>query len=78
MIFGIKEKIIAFLALIAGFFAFKSKLQKGKIDSLKDQVSASERLETIEKAMDVAEKEAETNEIESKSNLNDDDWRDSI
>ena len=78
MIFGIKEKVIAFLALVAGFFAFKSKLQKSKIDSLKDQVSASERLETIEKAMDVAEKEAETNEIESKNNLDDDDWRDNI
>ena len=76
--FGIKEKLIAFLALIVGIFAIKSKFQDGKIEDLEDENKRFEKENTIEKAMRVAEKEIEKEEIMAKSHIDSSDWRNNI
>ena len=76
--FGLKEKIIAFLALVVGFFAIKSKFQESKIEGLEDENERHEKKDTIEKAVHEAEKQAEKDEITAKAHIDSTDWRNNI
>jgi len=73
--FGLKEKLIAFLALVVGFFAIKSKFQESKIEGLENENERHEKKDTIEKAMDEVEAQAEKDEITAKSYIDSSDWK---
>ena len=73
--FGLKEKWIAFLALVVGLFAIKSKFQESKIEGLEDENERFEKKDTIEAVMDKAEEQAEKDEITAKSYIDSVDWK---
>ena len=75
MMFGLKEKLIAFMGLIAGFFFIKSKFQESKIEVLEDENERFEKKDTIEKAMDSAEEQAEKDEITARAYIDSVDWK---
>ena len=76
--FGLKEKLIAFLALVVGFFAIKSKFQESKIEDLENENERHEKKDTIEAAMVEATEQAEAEEITAKSNIDSSDWKRNI
>lgn len=76
--FGVREKIIAFMGLVIGFFAIKSKFQESKIEGLEDENERFEKKDTIEKAVEVAEIQAEKDEITAKAFIDASDWRDEL
>ena len=73
--FGLKEKLIAFLALVVGFFAIKSKFQESKIEDLEHENERFEKKDTIEAGMVEAIEQAEKDEIKAVDSIDTDDWR---
>jgi len=76
--FGLKEKIIAFMGLVIGFFVIKSKFQESKIEGLEDENERHEKKDTIEAAMVEVEAQAEKDEITAKAHIDSTDWRNNI
>jgi len=76
--FGLKEKLIAFMGLVVGFFVIKSKFQESKIEVLENENERFEKKDTIEEAIEVAEAQAEKDEITAKACVDSSDWRNNI
>lgn len=71
-------KFTGFLAVVAGYFFFKSKMQAHEIEELEEEVEAGHKEKVITNIVEKAEMEAEKHEEAEKSNINDSDWRNNI
>jgi len=66
------------MGLIVGFFVIKSKYQEAKIEDLEYENERFEKKDTIEEAIEVAEAQAEKDEITAKAFIDASDWRDEL